>query len=47
MKRLIYWDVDDWLSLLARMFLAGCSVIIFLLAVLAAVNLVKLIAGCL
>ncbi len=47
MKNLIYWSVDDWLSLCGRLVLAGVAVIIFLLTVLAAVNLVKLIVGCL
>lgn len=45
MKNPVYWDVDDWLSLCGRLVLAGVAVIIFLLTVLAAVNIVKLIVG--
>lgn len=47
MKKLIYWNIDDWFALLAKVMIAGFSLIIVLLVVLAAVKLVKLIAGCL
>ncbi len=47
MKNPIYWDADDWLSLCGRLVLAGLATVIFLLTVLAAVHLVKLIVGCL
>lgn len=45
MKKLVYWNIDDWLALCVKLLLAGFSLVIVLLTVLAAVNIVKLIVG--